>query len=118
MGRLFDGTPWDRPPHCERCGLPELECNCPTIVPEAVRLEPGTQTARLRVEKRPKGKMVTVVRGLDPIGNDLGALAARLKGAIGGGGTVKGDGTIEVQGEHLDRVEKLLGSLGYKTRRG
>ena len=72
----------------------------------------------LRVEKRPKGKLVTAVRGLDPAGNDLAALAATLKRAIGGGGTVKDDGTIEVQGDHLDRVERLLGSIGYKTRRG
>ena len=118
MGRLFAGTQWDRPPRCERCGAPESECNCPTVVAEPVRLDPGTQTARLRVEKRPKGKMVTVIRGLDPTGNDLDALAAKLKSAIGGGGTVKDDGAIEVQGDHLDRVEKLLASIGYKTRRG
>ncbi len=29
-----------------------------------------TQTARLKLEKRPKGKVVTVVGGLDPEGND------------------------------------------------
>ena len=118
MGRLFAGTHWDRPPRCARCGDLESECNCPPVVAEPVRLDPGTQTAWLRVEKRPKGKLVTAVRGLDPIGNDLGALAARLKGAIGGGGTVKDDGTIEVQGDHLDRVEGLLATLGYRTKRG
>ncbi|QDV34551.1 translation initiation factor [Tautonia plasticadhaerens] len=119
MGRLFAGTQWDRPPHCERCGAPESECSCPPPGPAPPeRVDPSTQTARIRVEKRPKGKMVTTVRGLDARGNDLPALAARLKAAIGGGGTVKDDGTIEVQGDHPDRVEAILGSIGYKTKRG
>ncbi|CAN5860833.1 translation initiation factor [soil metagenome] len=117
MGRLFAGTPWDRPPRCERCGELEADCRCPPPEPEPKRLDPAQQTARLRVEKRPKGKLVTVLRGLDPVGNDLEALAARLKSACGSGGTVK-DGTIEIQGEHLDKVESALAAIGYKTKRG
>src|SRR5205823_2288918 len=78
MQRLFSGTPWDRPPSCERCGRPESECSCPPVVAEPVRLDPATQTARLRVEKRAKGKVVTVVAGLNPSGNDLPALASLL----------------------------------------
>ena len=84
---------------------------------EPVRLPPERQTARLRLESRPKGKMVTVVRNLDPAGNDLPALAARLKARCGAGGTVK-DGLIELQGDHLANVESTLTSLGYRTRRG
>jgi translation initiation factor 1 len=80
MQRLFAGTPWDRPPSCDRCGQAETECACPPVAPrEPVRLDPATQTARLRLEKRAKGKVVTVVANLDPAGNDLPALAARLK---------------------------------------
>lgn len=117
MGRLFAGTPWDRPPRCERCGRLESECTCPPPPSaEPVRLDPASQTARLRVEKRPKGKLATVVRGLYPSGNDLADLASRLKSACGTGGTVKDD-AIEVQGDHLDRVDAFLRSLGYKTRR-
>lgn len=116
MGRLFAGTPWDRPPTCERCGKLEAECRCPPEVAEPVRLEPAGQTARLRVEKRPKGKVVTVVSGLDPIGNDLPGLAAQLKARCGTGGTVK-DGQIELQGDHLSAVELALGTIGYKSRR-
>jgi translation initiation factor 1 len=117
MGRLFAGTPFDRPPRCERCGELESACPCPPIVPEPVRLPPESQTARLRVEKRPKGKVVTVVADLDPDGNDLPALAARLKDACGAGGTVK-DGAIELQGDHLARAQKALEAIGYRTRRG
>jgi translation initiation factor 1 len=117
MGRLFAGTPWDRPPTCERCGKPEKDCNCPALVVEPVRLPPESQTARLRVEKRPKGKHVTAISGLDPEGNDLVHLAARLKAKCGSGGTLK-DGVIELQGDHLATAEAALRAIGYKTKRG
>jgi translation initiation factor 1 len=117
MGRLFAGTPWDRPPTCDRCGKPESECSCPPPVVEPKRLPPETQTARLRVEKRPKGKHVTTVSGLDPDGNDLAELAARLKAKCGTGGTLK-DGVIELQGDHLAAAESALKAIGYRTRRG
>jgi translation initiation factor 1 len=117
MGRLFAGTPFDRPPRCERCGRLESECDCPPIVPEPVRIPPEKQTARLRVEKRPRGKVVTVVTNLDPDGNNLPTLLGSLKTACGAGGTLK-DGVLEIQGDHLTRVQNALESLGYRTRRG
>jgi translation initiation factor 1 len=117
MQRLFAGTAWDKPPTCERCGRPESECACPPIVAEPARTPPENQTARLRLEKRAKGKLATVVANLDPAGNDLGALAARLKAKCGSGGTVK-DGLIELQGDHLESVEAALKAIGYRTRRG
>lgn len=116
MQRLFAGTPWDRPPTCERCGRLESECTCPPVAEEPLRLDPATQTARLRREKRAKGKVVTVVAGLDPAGNDLSELASRLKTRCGVGGTVK-DGLIELQGDHLDSAEAALRAFGYKTAR-
>ena len=115
MQRLFAGTPWDRPPTCDRCGQPEAECACPKVEDRPVRLAPETQTARLRLEKRAKGKVVTVVSQLDPNGNDLPDLAAQLKTRCGSGGTVK-DGTIELQGNHLTAAEQVLRAIGYKTR--
>lgn len=117
MGRLFAGTPWDRPPTCDRCGRPEAECNCPPATVEPRRIPPSEQTARLRVEKRPKGKVVTVVRNLDPEGNDLVGLAALLKGRCGTGGTVK-DGQIELQGDHIASADAALIALGYRVKRG
>lgn len=116
MQRLFAGTPWDRPPACERCGKLEAECVCPPPAVEPIRVAPGSQTARLRVEKRAKGKLVTVVANLDPHCNDLASLASTLKAQCGAGGTVK-DGLIELQGDHLTGAEKALQSLGYKTKR-
>lgn len=117
MGRLFAGTPWDRPPTCERCGKLASECQCPPVVGEPKRIPPESQTARLRLEKRPKGKHVTTVANLDPDGNDLVALAAQLKAKCGTGGTLK-DGLIELQGDHMAAAESALQAIGYKTRRG
>jgi translation initiation factor 1 len=59
--------------------------------------------------------MVTVIGALDPEGNDLPALAARLKTECGTGGTVK-EGRIELQGDHLKAVEAALQNMGFKTR--
>jgi len=117
MGRLFAGTSWDRPPKCDRCGKLERECTCAATGVEPKRMPPESQTARLRLEKRPKGKHVTTVSGLDPEGNDLALLTARLKGTCGTGGTLK-NGVIELQGEHLVVAESALRELGYKTQRG
>ena len=117
MSRLFAGTPWDRPPTCERCGKPEAECACPPAAVPPARRSPGSQTARIRQEKRARGKLVTVVSGLDPEANDLADLAARLKARCGAGGTVK-EGLIELQGDQASAAEATLQALGYRTRRG
>ena len=57
-----------------------------------------------------RGKTVTVVTGLDPVATDLGGLLKRLRGALGTGGTVTG-GTIELQGDHRERVVAMLLTL-------
>jgi translation initiation factor 1 len=114
--RLFAGTPWDRPPSCERCGRPESQCNCPPLEATPNRTAPESQTARLGLEKRPRGKIVTVIGSLNPQWNDLAALAAKLKSSCGTGGTLK-HGRIELQGDHLKTAEEALQAIGYKTRR-
>lgn len=111
--RLFEGTEFDRPPRCEQCGELEEVCQCP---PEPTpKLDPAGQTAKLAVEKRRKGKTVTVVRGLPAEGNDLPALLRKLKSACGAGGTIKDD-ELEIQGSNLDRVREELQKLGFRTR--
>ena len=112
---LLAGTPWDRPPVCERCDKLESECSCPPEAAPSNLIPPNKQTAKLAVEKRKRGKVVTVVRGLTAVANDLPALLARLKNACGAGGTLDGD-SLEVQGDHLERLRGLLGEMGYKVR--
>lgn len=111
--RLFEGTQWDRPPRCERCGELVESCACPP--PPKKLTAPNKQTARLTMEKRKKGKLVTVVRGLPVEENDLPALLAKLKAACGAGGTLKNE-LLEIQGDHLARVRDLLAEAGYRVR--
>ncbi len=111
--RLFEGTPFDRPPECERCGKLESACQCPP--PEPVRVAPEKQTASIQIEKRKNGKRVTLVRGLLSEWNDLPGLLAQLKTHCGAGGTLK-DNEIEIQGEQLDRVRQTLQTIGYRVK--
>ena len=111
--RLFEGTPFDRPPRCERCGELEVDCQCPPAPPP--RLPPDQQTARLSIEKRKKGKVVTIVRGLPAEGNDLPELLTQLKAACGAGGTLKED-DLEIQGRHVDRVRQHLKAIGFRVK--
>ncbi len=113
--RLFEGTPFDRPPKCERCGELESDCNCPPAAPPPPqRIAPEKQTAKVAVEKRKKGKQVTVVRGLPAAGNDLPGLLTRLKSSCGAGGTVRDD-TLEIQGNHVERIRAALREVGYRV---
>jgi translation initiation factor 1 len=91
----------------------ETECDCPPLPPE--RTPPEKQTAKLAIEKRKKGKIVTVVRGLAADGNDLPALCTQLKTACGAGGSVQEDG-IEIQGNHLETIRSVLAGLGYRVK--
>lgn len=111
--RLFAGTPFDRPPHCDRCGKPEEECQCPPEPPPCV--PPGKQTARVNVEKRKHGRLMTIVRGLAASDNDLPDLLKQLKNACGAGGTIDED-LIEIQGDQAERVRATLSKIGYRVK--
>jgi translation initiation factor 1 len=118
--RLLAGTPYDRPPTCERCGRQEDQCQCPPVlIPKSAApsdKKAVKNTVKLAIEKRKKGKVVTVIRGLSARKNDLAALLSKLKIQCGAGGTLDGD-TLELQGNHLDRLRTLLGDAGYSVHR-
>jgi translation initiation factor 1 len=111
--RLFEGTPFDRPPRCEACGALEADCRCPA--PPVVEIAPEKQTVRLQVENRKKGKQATVVRGLQLSAGGRTRLLTTLKTACGAGGTLEGD-AIEVQGDQRDRIRSKLTELGYRIK--
>src|SRR5262245_61010676 len=99
LKHLFAGTKWDVP--CERCGKVLSTCSCPpppekTGTKEAQRASPESQKATIRLEKRPGGKKVTLVQGLER--KDREELLPRLKSLCGAGGTEK-DGVLEIQGD-------------------
>jgi translation initiation factor 1 len=112
MTRLFAGTPWDQPPRCARCGELTSACHCPPQL--KALLPPEQQTAKIGVEKRKKGKLVTVVRGLSPTESDFAALLTKLQTACGAGGSIQGE-TLEIQGDHAALVREQLQTLGYRV---
>lgn len=109
--RLFAGTPFDRPPTCERCQRLEADCTCP---PEPIPVKPpAKQIARIRLEKRKTGKWVTTIRDLDPAGGHLPTLLTKLKKHCGAGGSIE-DNVVEVQGDHVQRITDFLKQAGYR----
>jgi translation initiation factor 1 len=111
--RLFAGTKFDQPPKCDRCGALEAACTCPP--PPASRIPPASQTARLSVAKRQRGKLVTLIQGLPAAGNDLPELLRHLKSRCGAGGALGGD-TLEIQGDHRERIRAALEEMGYRVK--
>ncbi len=99
---------------CPACRRPVAQCACkaqaaPIASPDGI----------VRVQRETKGrggKAVTVVRGAPVDAAGLVQLGQQLKAACGSGGTVK-DGTIEVQGDHVDKVLALLQQRGWKAKR-
>jgi len=71
---------------------------------------------RLRLDRRASGRLVTVITGLPASQAQLVTLARGLRAACGAGGTVK-DKTVELQGDHRERVEAFLAERGLKSKR-
>ena len=98
---------------CPACRRPVAQCTCSKAAPAA----PSDGIVRvLRETKGRGGKAVTVVRGAPGDAAALVKLGQELKAACGSGGTVK-DGSIEVQGDHVEQVMSLLQQRGLKVRR-
>ncbi len=137
MSRLFEGTAFDRPRSCDRCKKPMPECRC-LALPEKKKMSggksggapqldsglvltpenskpPKDQVATIRVEKRKGARLVTVITGLDHPANDLPKLCTDLRQSLSVGGSVQGR-TIELQGDHLDKVAALLSDRALKVR--
>jgi len=71
---------------------------------------------RIRLDRRASDRVVTVVTGLPGGTAEIAALAKALKSACGSGGAVK-DGTLELQGDHRDKVEAALQARGLRSKR-
>lgn len=79
-------------------------------------LPPQEQTIYLHRDSKGRGgKTVTIIKNLVLSEEDIKELAKKLKQICGSGGTFK-DETIEIQGEHRDRIAEALKQLGYKVK--
>src|SRR3989338_8599156 len=90
---------------CPMCGLVKELCVCETIAKESQKIS-------VYIERKKFNKNYTIVEGIDKKEIDLKDLARRLKSELACGGTIK-DGKIELQGEHRQKVKKILIAHGF-----
>lgn len=77
---------------------------------------PDDGFVRIRREKGGRGgKTVTTVTGLPGSDADLDAMVKLLKQLCGAGGTREGSSVL-IQGDHRDRIQAKLESLGHKVK--
>jgi translation initiation factor 1 len=100
---------------CPRCG--EYTPGCACVKTEKITSPQGL-VAKLRIEKAGRGgKSVSVIFGLPFDPDYLTDLAKKIKGQLGTGGTYKKeDNTIEIQGDHRDRLRQLLAKMGFQVK--
>ncbi len=115
--RLVYSTDGGRIDTCPRCGRSYNECRCdqPISANQPTKKSDGIVRV-MRDRKGRGGKTVTVITGVPANRDALATLAQQLKKLCGTGGTVK-DGTIEIQGDHCDKVQAKLTEMGYKVKR-
>ena len=90
---------------CPMCGLVKELCVCETIAKES-------QKILVYIERKKFNKFYTIVEGIDEKEIHLKDLAKKLKSELACGGTVK-DGKIELQGEHKQKVKRILIEYGF-----
>lgn len=100
---------------CPDCDRPKTSCVCREK--QNAKRAKGDGVVRIgRQTKGRKGKGVTIITGLPLSTNELKDVAKKCKQLCGSGGTVK-DGTIEIQGEHRDKLVKHFEGQGYTVKR-
>ena len=90
---------------CHMCGLVKELCVCETIAKES-------QKILIYTERKKFNKYYTIVDGIDDKEIELKDLAKKLKSELACGGTIKA-GKIELQGEHKQKVKKILIEYGF-----
>lgn len=100
---------------CPTCGWPADDCKCSV---QNARDEPlpARVVAKLRIERVGRGgKTVTVVYDLPRNQPFLKELVSELKRACGAGGAVA-ENTVEIQGDHRDRIRVVLAKKGWTVK--
>jgi translation initiation factor 1 len=72
----------------------------------------GEQRIKIKISKRKFGKLITEIHGMNAKDIDIKDVAKKLKSKLACGGTVKGN-TVELQGDHRERVKKELIKMGF-----
>jgi translation initiation factor 1 len=94
---------------CKKCHAHPCECVEVPIVPQDITLKIRRETSGRG------GKAVTVIFEYPKNDTYFKALATKLKTQCGSGGAFKGD-SIEVQGDHREKVKTILEKMGFKVK--
>lgn len=90
---------------CPKCGLPSDLCVCESIAKESQKINVST-------EKKKFGKIYTTIIGIDEKEIDINQLCKELKSVLACGGTYR-EGKIELQGDHKNKVKRILIEKGF-----
>ena len=90
---------------CPKCSLPMELCVCESLQKEEQKITIG-------LDKRKWGRAMTILNFGDIKGVNLKKICKKAKQFCASGGTVK-DNTIEIQGDHRQKLKKFLESVGY-----
>ncbi len=99
---------------CPKCGWPASDCRCAATLSKGREPVPDKVTANLRLENRASGKHVTVIDGLPQNRAYVAGLCLYLKKACGAGGAAR-ETSIELQGDHRERLRGLLARKGLRV---
>lgn len=92
---------------CPKCRKLAAKCVCPSS--ERPPTQRHTLMPIIKLDKKGRnGKIVTLITNLPSNENHLKKLAKRLKSETGSGGTFyiqNESGTIEIQGNHINRIK-------------
>ena len=110
MGKKETNLSWD---DFIKMGNPD---NAPELPEEKEDIDFSSFVIRVHLEKKGRGgKAVSLIRGLEDLAKEeLETLGKELKSQCGVGGSVK-NGEIIIQGEHRDKIIKILKEKGYKN---
>ncbi len=84
---------------------------------KSFNMVPEEHILSIRPEKKGRGGKTVTVRYDFPMGSEdyFKKLTKKIKRECGSGGTFKTD-SIEVQGDHRDKLKTFLESLGFKVK--
>jgi predicted translation initiation factor SUI1 len=94
-------------------GIPERKAEQASSAPKRVGHDGQVLRLRVRTEKR-RGKTISIAWGFSSHPKELDRLLTLFKKSLGAGGQIV-DQTIEMQGDHVQRIKDLLIKEGYRV---
>ena len=82
---------------------------------ESVNLAANEQNLKISLKRLPGNRILTVINGLKGDTSTFNSLSKNLKKACGVGGSVK-NRQILIQGNHREKIMKILDERGFKVK--